>query len=145
MNRDGDNGDRDRMSPRQLEAGQGRPWWQTCRLDDLRAICERKTIEELQSLSSDMRGLLALLQGQIEAPGPDADQAWRTRRAHAFLCEKSRMVRGLLAGRLTREQAGRMTRKRAPAARAREAFERGDLQQAVAILIEIATPEEHTP
>jgi hypothetical protein len=135
-------------SPRQIELEEagggktGRPWWQTCRLEDFAAICETKPLHELDALVQEIRSVTALLQSQIEALTLEGDPAGRmagVRRAHGYIVEKSRTARGIRTRRGQQETNEYRENQQRCLQRARECVEANDLPSAILALIEVVS------
>jgi len=137
-------------TPRQAELSEaphtGRAWWQTCRLEDFRAICETKPIGEVQALQLEVRAAVSLMQSHIETFTGDQTRFIALRKAHGYAVEKSRMAKAILqrrrgdAGMQSKGQMISWRRRRDELiAAAREQLDAGDLRAALSALLDALT------
>lgn len=114
-----------------------KPWWQQGTPKAFRERISALALPELEALTGEIGGALAVIHGKIAAGDRDAEWLSRARQAQGFITERRALVRAELQQRNEARRARNVESKREYLQAARERLRAGDTAGAVAALLDL--------
>lgn len=116
-----------------------RPWWQEGPRAAFNETVSSMATKDLERLIGEMAGVLADMQGQIATRRAPEDAVWRQRaiRAQSLIASRKQTVKAELQVRNNERQEANMGQRAILIAAAREATERGDLAEALSLVLDL--------